>query len=200
MKLNTIKIEDSHCLWNNLFDEDEISSIIKYCESVPRNEGLVGTDSKGEPEFDRNIRYSSISWIHRNAENDWFFHKIQSASNKLNSKFFGFDIEVLDTIQYTVYEGQDSHYDWHWDCFIGNSLDNINDEKQRKLSSVLQLDGPDDYDGGVLQLLPCGTIKEVERKKGLMVSFPSFLLHRVTPVKSGLRRSLVAWFTGPDWR
>ena len=81
-----------------------------------------------------------------------------------------------------------------------NALDNLNDQRQRKLTSVLQLDGPEDYEGGTLELLPCGSIREIEKKKGYMVTFPSFVLHRVTPVESGIRRTLVAWFTGPDWR
>lgn len=200
MKLNTIRIEDTHCVWNNLFSDEEIKKIIKYCESVPQNDALIGSESNGGTQANQEIRYSKIAWIERNPDNNWFFQKIQSASNKLNSKFFGFDIESLHAMQYTIYDGSNSHYSWHWDSFIGNALDNINDEKQRKLTSVLQLDGPEDYEGGVLELLPCGRLEEVEKKKGLMVSFPSFVLHRVSPVETGLRRSLVAWFTGPDWR
>jgi len=200
MKLNTIRIEDSHCVWNDLFSEEELNQIIDYCESMPKTDAIIETDNRGNSEVNEDIRYSKISWIERNQENDWFFHRIQSACNKLNSKFFGFDIEILQSLQYTIYDGANSHYSWHWDCFTGNALDNLNDEKQRKLTAVLQLDGPEDYEGGVLELLPCGTIQEIERKKGLMVSFPSFTLHRVSPVESGIRRSLVAWFTGPDWR
>ena len=200
MKLNTIRIEDTHCQWNDLFSTDELKQIIDYCESVPKIDAIIGTDNRGHSQLDQEVRYSKVAWIDRNDQTDWFFHKIQSASNKLNSKFFGFDVEVLRTIQYTVYDDTNSHYDWHWDSFVGNALDNLEDEKQRKLTSVLQLDDPDDYEGGTLELLPCGELKEVERKKGLMVTFPSFVLHRVTPVKSGTRRTLVAWFTGPDWR
>jgi len=64
----------------------------------------------------------------------------------------------------------------------------------------VQLNVGNDYEGGSLELLPCGTIKQIEKKKGYMVSFPSFVLHRVSPVVSCIRRTLVAWFTGPDWR
>lgn len=200
MRLNTIRIEDTHCIWNNIFTDEEISKIIDYCESIPKIDGLIGTDGEEETKINKDVRYSKISWIIRNAETDWFFSRIESASNKLNAKFFGFDIDTLNSLQYTVYEGENNHYDWHWDCFIGNELNNLNDPSQRKFTSVLQLDSPDDYEGGILEILPCGNIKQLERKKGLMVSFPSFLLHRVTPVTNGLRRSLVAWFTGPDWR
>jgi PKHD-type hydroxylase len=198
MKLSTIRIEDSFCSWNDLFTEDEIDEIVKYCEEAPRIDGQIGAGA-GE-KLDIDIRKSKVSFIERNEENNWFFSRIQAASNKLNSKFFGFDIEVLNTMQYTVYDEEGSHYDWHWDIYTGNALNNLEDIKQRKLTSVLQLDNPDDYEEGFLQLNSCGTISEVDRKKGYMVCFPSFLVHRVTPVKSGKRRTLVAWFNGPDWR
>lgn len=200
MKLTTVRMEHSNCFWNNLFNDEELSAIIEYCESIPKVDAKVGTDNSDDGQLNENIRYSKIAWIYRNEDTDWFFSRIESASNKLNSKFFGFDIETLTTLQYTVYDGESSHYDWHWDCFTGNNLDNLNDQKQRKLTSVLQLDDPDDYTGGFLELLPCGMAERMERKKGFMVTFPSFLVHRVTPVETGLRRSLVAWFTGPDWR
>ena len=45
-----------------------------------------------------------------------------------------------------------------------------------------------------------GETKDVVQKKGYMSIFPSFIVHKVTPITSGKRKSLVAWFTGPDWR
>ena len=38
------------------------------------------------------------------------------------------------------------------------------------------------------------------KKKGTLLIFPSYLRHRVLPVTSGVRRSLVAWFWGPKWK
>ena len=37
-------------------------------------------------------------------------------------------------------------------------------------------------------------------KKGSVIVFPSFHRHRVTPVTSGIRHSLVTWVEGPHWR
>jgi len=34
------------------------------------------------------------------------------------------------------------------------------------------------------------------REIGSVIVFPSFLYHQVTPILSGTRKSLVAWFTG----
>ena len=97
-----------------------------------------------------------------------------------------------DSLQYTVYNGDGGHYDWHAD--LGPGLSN------RKLSVVLQLSEGTDYDGGELQINPGGSILSVPKQLGLLCFFPSFLLHRVTPVTSGKRISLVTWLCGANLR
>ncbi len=42
--------------------------------------------------------------------------------------------------------------------------------------------------------------QRMDRRRGAFIAFPSFLLHRVTPVTRGTRWSLVAWILGPRWR
>ena len=63
----------------------------------------------------------------------------------------------------------------------------------------------DDFEGGELQL-ECGSPVQEERHqtvklaKGDIIFFPSFHWHRVLPVTSGERHSLVGWVCGPNWR
>ena len=38
------------------------------------------------------------------------------------------------------------------------------------------------------------------KERGTVIAFPSYQLHRVTPVTAGIRKSLVAWVLGPDFR
>jgi len=47
---------------------------------------------------------------------------------------------------------------------------------------------------------PGGNIIEVPKALGTIVFFPSFLLHRVTPLTGGVRKSLVTWFCGANLR
>ena len=42
-------------------------------------------------------------------------------------------------------------------------------------------------------------MKVPELKKGAMILFPSFLLHKVSPVTKGTRNSLVGWVRGPNF-
>ena len=59
---------------------------------------------------------------------------------------------------------------------------------------------PEDYEGGDLELMPGNYSFAVPKKKGAVVLFPSFILHRVTPVTSGLRRSAVLWVGGSHYK
>jgi PKHD-type hydroxylase len=91
---------------------------------------------------------------------------------------------------------------------IGNRSDglasdfvNENIELVRKLSFVVQLSDPDDYEGGNLQLLDeAGRSYIAPRRRGTMILFDSRAQHRVLKVTSGLRRSLVGWTVGPRWK
>jgi PKHD-type hydroxylase len=70
----------------------------------------------------------------------------------------------------------------------------------RKVSIVLQLSKPEDYDGGLLQLNGGNGIIDAPKEYNTLVIFPSFMLHRVTPVITGTRKSLVTWLAGPNLR
>jgi PKHD-type hydroxylase len=41
---------------------------------------------------------------------------------------------------------------------------------------------------------------KLDKTRGTFIAFPSFMLHRVTPVTRGTRWSLVAWILGTRWR
>ena len=65
---------------------------------------------------------------------------------------------------------------------------------------VVQLSEPSAYTGGKLELMPgAGTIV-ADCAQGTATLFPSFVLHRVTPVTEGERRSLTIWCHGPAFR
>ena len=51
----------------------------------------------------------------------------------------------------------------------------------RLLSASVQLSDPDDYTGGELQI----GVTEVQKSIGMVIIFPSHILHRVRPVTSG---------------
>jgi len=64
----------------------------------------------------------------------------------------------------------------------------------------LQLSGPDDYEGCELQVRAGNKIDVAPKERGTLIAFPANVLHQVTPIRSGLRRSLVVWAVGPEFR
>jgi PKHD-type hydroxylase len=162
----------------------------------------------------------------RNSKNAWIpthhwiggfiWHYVQRA----NRENFLYDIRNIDgeNIQFTKYnEGE--FYTWHNDAglsshykpvSVGNrgnggeiAQDFINEKCEliRKLSVVVQLSNPEDYEGGNLQILDEGGQSYIApRKRGTVIIFDSRSQHRVLKVTKGTRKSLVSWVVGPRWK
>jgi len=109
---------------------------------------------------------------------------------------FGFDLtEFAESPQVARYGAErEGHFDWHSDIGAGALA------ARRKLTIVVQLSEPEGYAGGGLELWPDAHVRQVPRVQGQAVVFPSFVLHRVTPVTLGTRWSLTLWSHGPAFR
>ena len=165
--------------------------------------------------LNKDKRNSKNAWV---PTNHWLGGFIWHYVQRANRENFLYDLRNIDgeSMQYTQY-GPGEFYGWHNDAglaghykpqAVGNRVDglandfvNENIELVRKLSFSLQLSSPDDYEGGNVQFLDeAGNSYFAPRKKGTVVIFDSRTQHRVLPVKSGLRKSLVGWVVGNRWR
>jgi len=153
-------------------------------------------------------RDSNVVWL----EASWIYELIIPYIDLANkSAGWNFDWDFLEKCQFTTY-GKDQHYNWHKDAF--REPTNVpNDPKQhgkiRKLSVTLNLSDPKEYTGGELEFDFSNGGPSLKKKiyvckdilpKGSMVVFPSHIWHRVTPVTSGERKSLVIWNLGYPFR
>ena len=140
------------------------------------------------------FRKSNIKWLPFDSKWEWVIDKIMSQVTEANNAIWNFELKsIIDNIQYTEYEGNGGHYDWHLDIGPGSI-------SHRKISIVIQLSDPDDYVGGDLQIMTGSEYTTIPRGKGNVVIFPSFLLHRVVPLTSGNRKSLVLWVGGDHYK
>jgi predicted 2-oxoglutarate/Fe(II)-dependent dioxygenase YbiX len=116
------------------------------------------------------------------------------AAHECNRLFFGVDIVGVEAnLQLGRYDSSDrGFYNWHTDFAAQRPL--------RKLSISIQLSRAEDYEGGDLELMYGIEPQKLDRTRGAFIAFPSFMLHRVTPVTRGTRWSLVAWIVGARWR
>ena len=137
-------------------------------------------------------RRSKIAWLTGDSEiMSLVWPYVESASKVMDIVCNG-----LAEFQYTEYHGtQNAKYDWHHDVDWNNS-----NGRDRKLSLTIQLSDPSDYEGGHFEFMEVEQPLSESRDKGTVLIFPSYLQHRVAPVTSGVRKSLVAWFEGPKWQ
>ena len=155
---------------------------------------MASIESGGDYDAISTYRRSTIRWMHYNEKTHWVYERFGNLLNEAN-QIWGFDtVGFGESIQYTEYHDyNEGMYDWHVDAGTG-LLSN------RKISIVVQLDDPKDYEGGDLLIKRGAGEEAVFKAKGAVVMFPSFMLHRVTPVTRGLRRSGLLWATGPSFR
>jgi len=153
----------------------------------------VGT-TVGNDETAYSIRNSQIKWINPTDDSQWLYDKIINMVVEANASMWGFNLySVVDSIQYTKYSEGGGHYDWHMDIGPGSI-------SHRKVSITTQLSDPSEYEGGDLELWYGGEIIKIPKNKGLTVIFPSFTMHRVTPITKGTRKSLVLWVGGEHYK
>lgn len=183
-------IDQTNYYWfQNGFNFSELEEIEKLATKYPYTDAtIIGNESINE-----SIRKSKIKWVYPDDNSQWLYDKFAGMVIEAN-KTWKFNLySIIDSIQYTEYLAGGGHYDWHVD--IGPK--NIS---HRKVSIVVQLSDPSEYDGGDLELWNGGAIKSVFRGRGTTVLFPSFTMHRVTPVTRGLRKSLVLWVGGEHYK
>ena len=172
--------------------KDERDKVEEILSKIEYEEGRVISDDNITGKKDENARKSRIKWIYFNEETSWLFIKLMKLIEKINKENWGFDLVMAkEPIQYTEYiEG---HYGWHIDVGPRHM-------SQRKVSLSLLLSDPNSYKGGDLEIWPGGGVSKAERIEGGATIFPSFLMHRVTPVTEGVRKSLVFWVGGTPYR
>jgi len=182
-------INQTNYYWfGNGFTPVEVDKIVDLSKNFSFEKGTTVSTQKTDE-----ARKSQIKWLPYDNTTEWIVDKLIGQITEAN-QIWKFEISsILDSIQYTEYNGDGGHYDWHMD--IGP--ENIS---HRKISAVVQLSNPSEYDGGKLQLKNGPGEIDVPQGKGTVIVFPSFLLHRVTPLTKGNRKSLVFWVGGGHYK
>ncbi len=155
----------------------------------------------------KKIRDSNVAWLNDN----WIYKEIYPYIDEANkSAGWNFDWDSSESCQFTKYK-LNQYYDWHCDSQDAPCKDKTKPHlygKIRKLSVTCQLNDESEYSGGELEfdtrsymphdkkIIQCKNISS----KGTIIVFPSFVWHRVKPVTSGTRYSLVIWNLGKPYR
>ena len=194
------RITYPYCYLDDTFTEKELDDMCQYFSQQQVEQATVM--SVDNP-LNQEIRRSRVKFFCRDEFIFPIFDRLNGAIETINDRFYNFILNGYDSFQYTEYHHDEKgEYNFHMDtCFGERSFDE--QFETRKLSVVMCLNRPGvDFEGGQFYMNQ-GSEKlafEVEMKRGRIIFFPSFLIHRVAPVTKGVRKSLVAWVTGPKFR
>ena len=173
-------------------------------KDIPKNISKINQNDYEVFDEDK-IRSSEHAWLNLN-------ERLRLALEKMfieyNTKISGWNYSIfgIENIQLTHYK-KNHFYDWHVDENAEPFM--INDQLvNRKISVTIWLNDPDEYEGGEFDIeVRKPNNKEGEERydtfkmpKKSMIVFPSNKWHRVRPVTSGVRKSLVMWLIGPPFQ
>jgi PKHD-type hydroxylase len=179
---------------DNVFPRQAIEYLNRLADSRP---GDLGSIVRGDATaaLAEHVRRSEVFWLEEEPATRPIFQLLAQFAQKANDQIFGLDLVGFgEALQVATYRGADSgFYGWHVDIGAGRLA-------QRKLSLVVPLTDPTEYEGGELQLFHDHEPATVDMPLGRIVAFPSYVLHRVTPVTKGIRRTLAVWISGPPYR
>lgn len=134
--------------------------------------------------------YSKVGWVENNHLSSFLASKIK----QMNMEFFKLNLNYFsECVEYQEFhESYESKEKWFMDVQDNNC--------QRKLSAIVILSDPSEYEGGDIQMITSeGTVTIPEKRKGTMIVFPSYLLYRVSDVTKGTLKTLMAWVEGPEF-
>lgn len=192
-------------LWEAELSSSLCQLIIDECMPGEFTQAALNPDS-GEKYVDESIRKTEVSF---QDATHWINGITSHYAQRANQEIWNYDISLSQGVQFACYRNGGT-YDWHKDEFdqpFGDEAPELWQGMSRKLSVVVNLSDPDDYEGG--QLLFKDTygfeMKDEQfnqkiSKRGSVVVFPSYIPHTVTPIESGERYSMATWVLGTPFR
>ena len=180
----------------------DCNKIIKKGKSKKVEKAMISDDKK---EFitKKEKRNSQVVWL----DERWIYDIIQPFVHTANRNAgWNFEWDWSEPAQFTFYK-KGMHYNWHTDSLPKPYEKGTSKGKIRKLTSVLVLSDPKEYQGGELEFQFHAEDPQYNKKrtitvakevapKGSVIVFPSFVWHRVKPVTKGVRYSMPTWHLG----
>ena len=183
-------------VYNTRLPEELCDLFLQQAKDIELEQSKIGYFHNQE--INEKTRNSKVGWI---GQEHWLGGFLWNYIWMANESNYGYDILGLDYQKYQYSEyGVDGHYSWHVDAQEPDP--NTPFKAVRKLSLTLQLSREDEYTGGELEFSNDfnQTTFTTPKDYGVLTIFDSRTLHRVKPVTSGLRKSIVGWIVGPPWK
>ena len=183
-------LNNSSFFGKNMFSERFLFDIDEYVSHQQLENGGTGTIE--DPNNSIELRSTKIHWMTNEKYKSSLlsiYQEISSKVRKINDSMWSYNYDGYEPFQYSEYEVGD-HFNWHFDVkqFTGANI--------RKVSFSLGLSNKNEYEGGDLILKTSAEESCYKLDRGDLIVFPSWVLHKVTPVTKGKRRVVVGWGEG----
>ena len=126
-------------MYSGLLTSEQCQALADHARTQPEKDATIFRNANLKT--DSSVRKTRIRWLNRDDVSSPLFVLLDRLRIETN-KGFRVDVDYLPPLQFAEYEVGD-HYGWHHDV-------NLNDQsnRSRKISVVIQLSDPEDYEGG----------------------------------------------------
>lgn len=185
----------------NVFSSEECKKVLDMFDEYDKEIGIVGkpsieddTNSEYTNVFDSNLRNCYVTYVDKTDKNKWIHDRIEKCIKEENEKYWKCQITDYSQPMRLMTYKKDQHFgSWHQD-------NGVKETSFRKLTAILQVSDPKDYEGGEFQISGSEELPPESKKQGNIIIFPCYLLHRVTKVTKGTRHSVVHRAIGEPFR
>jgi PKHD-type hydroxylase len=179
--------------YESFLTPEECDQLIAEHSHIEPHQGSIvtGPDQEVDSEIAPDVRNVSIKTVSLDTC-PWIYAKLNDLVWDANL-YYNYDLTGFMEQMQLLHYGEDidgGHYHLHQDHGAGAL-------STRKLTVIVQLTDPSEYEGCELEVVCCGI---GPKNKGDVVVFPSYTPHSVSPLTKGNRNSLVVWVNGPPYR
>jgi predicted 2-oxoglutarate/Fe(II)-dependent dioxygenase YbiX len=168
---------------------EDLSAFIENQKQKPLIEsGVVRSNNS---DYDKTFRDSNQ--VNVNSNNP-VVEKIREITKFANENYFKINISQYSKENHFIQYASGGKFEQHTDTIWHADVADLNTKPVRKLSCITLLN--DDFTGGKLALWYMGNRYSFLFNAGDVIFFPSYVQHKVDPVESGVRYSLVSWSYG----
>jgi PKHD-type hydroxylase len=174
-------------VFRNVFD-DLTWFVDNQKEKSLVDSGIVRSNIRG---YNKDFRYSSQTTV---SPTNPVVEKIRELIRYANEDYFKINISKYSHENHFVQYDVDGKFDAHTDIIWRADVNDLDKNPVRKITCITLLN--DEFTGGKLALWYMGQRYSFPFNKGDVIMFPSYVQHKVDPVESGVRYSLVSWSYG----
>lgn len=180
-------MKNFYLYYEGVIDPEICNRLLDRAKKENYESGLVNTDKSdfNLGVLNKSVRNSWKQWAPPMSLVECILFRFAVRANY--EAEWNFNLTEPEPVQISKYEvGQ--YYKQHVDIFFGEGL-----STNRKISTILLLNDPSEYDGGEVEIL---TDCVPTKTKGSVIVFPSTMAHQVKEVTRGERYSAVCWVHG----